>query len=82
MAYLGETGSYPSSLEELEEYNEAMRQARRDVGVGSLRALTRFTGIADLPTAGKWLGREAYGTEGLISLLEQSDRMHGGGAEG
>jgi len=81
MAYLGETGSYPSSLEELEEYNEAMRQARRDTGVAGLRALTRFTGIADIPAAGKWLGREAYGTQGLISLLEQSDRMHGG-AEG
>ena len=81
MAYLGETGSYPSSLEELEEYNEAMRQARRDTGVASLRALTRFTGIADIPTVGEWLGREAYGTQGLTSLLEQSDRMHGG-AEG
>lgn len=82
MAYLGETGSYPSSLEELEEYNEAMRQARRDTGVAGLRALTRFTGIADIPAAGKWLGREAYGTQGLTGLLEQSDRMHGGGAEG
>ena len=70
-------GAYPQTKEEL----DAQNALTRDVGVGGLRGLTRLTGIADIPTAGEWLGREAYGTQGLTSLLEQSDRMHGG-AEG
>ena len=71
-------GAYPQTKEEL----DAQNALTRDVGVGGLRGLTRLTTIADIPTAVEWLGREAYGTQGLTSLLEQSDRMHGGGAEG
>ena len=70
-------GAYPQTKEEL----DAQNALTRDVGVGGLRGLTRLTTIADIPTAVEWLGREAYGTQGLTSLLEQSDRMHGG-AEG
>ena len=64
-------GAYPQTKEEL----DAQNALTRDVGVGSLRGLTRLTGIADIPTAGEWLGRESGGIQALSSVLPHLDRL-------
>jgi len=64
-------GAYPQTQEEL----DAQNALTRDVGVGGLRALTRLTGIADIPTAGEWLGRESGGIQALSSVLPHLDRL-------
>lgn len=64
-------GAYPQTKEEL----KAGTDLTRDVGVGSLRALTRLTAIPDLIAGGEWLGREAGGIQALSSVLPHLDRL-------
>ncbi len=64
-------GAYPQTKEEL----DAQSALTRDVGVGSLRGLTRLTGIADIPAAGEWLARESAGIQTLSSVLPHLDRL-------
>ena len=64
-------GAYPQTKEEL----DAQNALTRDVGVGGLRGLTRLTGIADIPTAVEWLGRESGGIQALSSVLPHLDRL-------